>query len=116
MTIRRKDTMNTKTLDLPTLEPWLWDTAYSIRGDIDAPKNKEYVLPLPFYKRLPDVYADEIARIAREIGDADLARELSAQDRSLIRVTVPGAYTCDAVRRDPTGLGDLGLRDGEPDL
>jgi type I restriction-modification system DNA methylase subunit len=69
--------MNPKTLDLPTLESWLWDAACSIRGAIDASRYKEYILPLLFYKRLSDVYADEIARITREIGDADLARELA---------------------------------------
>jgi type I restriction enzyme M protein len=98
--------MNTQTLDLPTLESWLWDAACSIRGAIDAPKYKEYILPLLFYKRLSDVYADEIERITREIGDADLARELAAQDRSLTRVYIPDAFTWDAVRRDPTDLGD----------
>ncbi len=95
-----------KTLDLPTLESWLWDAACSIRGAIDAPKYKEYILPLLFYKRLSDVYADEIARITRDLGDAALARELAAQDRSLTRVYIPAAYTWDAVRRDPTKLGE----------
>lgn len=76
--------MNTKTLDLPTLESWRWDAACSICVFIDAPRYKEYILPLLFCKRLPDVYADEIARIARETGDPALARELSAQDRNLV--------------------------------
>jgi hypothetical protein len=62
------------------------------------------------------VYPDDLARITREIGDPALAREVAAQHRDLTRVTIPGATTCDAVRRDPTDLGELGLRDGEPDL
>jgi type I restriction enzyme M protein len=98
--------MHSKTLDLSTLESWLWEAACSIRGAIDAPKYKEYILPLLFYKRLSDVYADEIARITKEIGDDDLARQLVAQDRSLTRVYIPSEYTWDQVRRDPTGLGD----------
>jgi type I restriction-modification system DNA methylase subunit len=60
--------MNSQTLDLPTLESWPWDAACSIRGAINAPKYKEYILPLLFYKRLSDVYADEVERITREIG------------------------------------------------
>jgi len=36
--------------------------------------------------------------ITRKIGDADLARELASQDRSLTRVYIPEAYTSDAVR------------------
>jgi type I restriction-modification system DNA methylase subunit len=74
--------MNSQTLDLPTLESWLWDAACSIRVAIDALKYKECILPLLFHKRFSDVYADEIARIAREIGDPALARELAAQDRN----------------------------------
>jgi hypothetical protein len=62
------------------------------------------------------VYVHEIARIAREISDPTLARELAAQHRDLTRVHIPGAHTWDAVRRDPTGLGDLGLRDAAPDI
>ena len=96
--------MNSQTLDLPTLESWRWDAACSIRGAIDAPRYKEYILPLLFCKRLPDVYA------------ADLARELAAQHLDLTRVTIPGAHTWDAVRRDPTGLGNLGLHAPEPDI
>jgi len=76
--------MNSKTLDLPTLESWLWDAACIIRGAIDDPKYKEYILPLLFYKRLSDVYADEIARITREIADRALAREMAAHDRNLV--------------------------------
>lgn len=64
-------------LDLSTLEGWLWDAACSIRGPIDAPKYRDYILPLLFYKRLSDVYEDEIARLTNEFGDADLARKLA---------------------------------------
>jgi type I restriction enzyme M protein len=76
--------MTTKTLDLPTLESWLWDAACRIRVAIDALKHKEYTLPILFYKRLSDVCADEIARITREIGHPAPARELAAQDRNLV--------------------------------
>jgi type I restriction enzyme M protein len=42
-------------LDIKTLEGWLWDAACKIRGPIDAPKYKDYILPLIFLKRLSDV-------------------------------------------------------------
>ncbi|MBI2489814.1 MAG: hypothetical protein HYW12_08880 [Planctomycetes bacterium] len=32
-------------LDIKTLETWLWDGACSIRGAVDAPKFKDYILP-----------------------------------------------------------------------
>jgi type I restriction enzyme M protein len=38
-------------LDINTLENWLWEAACVIRGVIDAPKFKDYILPLIFLKR-----------------------------------------------------------------
>jgi len=37
--------MNT-TLDVKSLENWLWEAACKIRGPVDAPKYKNYILPL----------------------------------------------------------------------
>ena len=48
------------TLDLPALSSWLWEAARSIRGPVDAPKFKDYILPLIFLKRLSDVCDDEV--------------------------------------------------------
>ena len=39
-----------------SLESWIWDAACSIRGAKDAPKYKEFILPLIFTKRLCDVF------------------------------------------------------------
>ena len=47
-----------------SLETWIWDAACSIRGAKDAPKYKDYILPLIFTKRLCDVFDDELDRIA----------------------------------------------------
>jgi type I restriction enzyme M protein len=46
-----------------SLESWIWDAACSIRGAKDAPKYKDYILPLIFTKRLCDVFDDELNRI-----------------------------------------------------
>ena len=35
-------------MDITTLENWLWEAACSIRGPLDAPKYKDYILPLIF--------------------------------------------------------------------
>ena len=51
-----------------SLESWIWDAACSIRGAKDAPKFKDYILPLIFTKRLCDVFDDELNRIALEVG------------------------------------------------
>ena len=51
-----------------SLETWIWDAACSIRGAQDAPKYKNFILPLIFTKRLCDVFDDELNRIAEEVG------------------------------------------------
>jgi type I restriction enzyme M protein len=96
----------THELDLSTLEGWLWDAACSIRGPIDAPKYRDYILPLLFYKRLSDVYEDEIARLAKEFGDAGFAREMAEADRDLTRVYIPDEYLWGEIRTSPENLGD----------
>ena len=50
---------NGRKLDVLALENWLWEAACTIRGPIDAPKYKDYILPLIFLKRLSDVFEDE---------------------------------------------------------
>jgi type I restriction enzyme M protein len=60
-------------LDTNGLEDWLWDAACSIRGAVDAPKFKDYILPLVFLKRLSDVFDDDIARLTEKFGDRGMA-------------------------------------------
>lgn len=55
-------------LELSALEQWLWDAACQIRGPLDAPKFKDYILPLIFLKRLSDVFEDEVERNAQAEG------------------------------------------------
>ncbi len=72
-------------LDTKALENWLWDAACSIRGAVDAPKFKDYILPLVFAKRLSDVFDDEIDRLAEQFGNSETALELVQQDHGLVR-------------------------------
>lgn len=72
-----------------SLEQWLWDAACSIRGAKDAPKYKDYILPLVFAKRLCDVFDDEINRIAREVGGRAKAFKLVERDKKLVRFYIP---------------------------
>lgn len=62
-------------LDLSSMESWLWEAACVIRGATDAPKFKDFILPLIFFKRLSDVFDDEFAAHVREYGDKETARE-----------------------------------------
>lgn len=52
-------------LDVSALEQWLWDAACEIRGATDAPKFKDFILPLVFCKRLSDVFDDGFAPCAK---------------------------------------------------
>jgi type I restriction enzyme M protein len=63
-----------------SLESWIWDAACSIRGAKDAPKYKDFILPLIFTKRLCDVFDDEINRIAAEVGSRKKAFQLAKLD------------------------------------
>ncbi len=63
-----------------SLESWIWDAACSIRGAKDAPKFKDYILPLIFTKRLCDVFDDEVNRIAAAVGSRAKAFQLVAAD------------------------------------
>lgn len=95
-------------MELSTLESWLWKAACSIRGDVDAARYKDYILPLIFYKRLDDVYVDELGRLARELGvDFAQAEQLASVDRSLTRFYIPPHARWDEVRRQTHGLGEL---------
>ncbi|PLU62901.1 XRE family transcriptional regulator [Sinorhizobium medicae] len=71
------------------MEQMLWDAACSIRGEKDAPKFKDYLLPLLFLKRLSDVFDDEIARLAEDYGDRETALEIAEGDHSLLRFYLP---------------------------
>ena len=72
-----------------SLESWIWDAACSIRGAADAPKYKEFILPLVFAKRLCDVFDDEINRIAEKVGSRAKAFQLVAKDKKLVRFYLP---------------------------
>jgi type I restriction enzyme M protein len=77
---------------VPTTKPMeqmLWDAACSIRGEKDAPKFKDYLLPLLFLKRLSDVFDDEIGRLAEDYGDRDVALEIAESDHELVRFFLP---------------------------
>ncbi len=90
----------TRLLDLPALENWLWEAACVIRGPIDAPKFKDYILPLLFLKRLSDVFEDEL----KELGD--VARFVE-DDHTLVRFYIPPNARWEKIGRQTTELGDF---------
>ncbi|MBI4676259.1 MAG: N-6 DNA methylase [Elusimicrobia bacterium] len=76
-------------LDVKTMEGVLWQAACSIRGEKDAPKFKDYILPLVFIKRLSDVFADEITRLIKTFGNEVTALENVEADHGLVRFYIP---------------------------
>src|SRR6266446_5856579 len=69
-------------LTISELETWLWDAACVIRGATDAPKYKDFILPLIFYKRLSDVFEDEFTHHVDEFGDEEFARQVIEDDHT----------------------------------
>src|ERR1700733_14575385 len=72
-----------------SLESWIWNAACSIRGAQEAPKFKDFILPLVFTKRLCDVFDDELNRIAKEVGSRAKAFKLVEKDHKLVRFYLP---------------------------
>src|SRR5215217_1158980 len=72
-----------------SLESWIWDAACSIRGAQEAPKFKDFILPLIFTKRLCDVFDDELNRIGEQVGSRAKAFQLVEKDHKLVRFYLP---------------------------
>ncbi len=89
VTRRRSRTRQASVPSTKPMEQMLWDAACSIRGEKDAAKFKDYLLPLLFLKRLSDVYDDEIERLAEEYGDRAVAQEIAEGDHDLLRFYLP---------------------------
>jgi type I restriction enzyme M protein len=94
-------------LDAATLEQWLWDATCEIRGATDAPKFKDSILPLVFFKRLADVFDDEFAayvtqygskEVARAIIEADHADALATGRKPIVRFNIPESHNAKSSR------------------
>lgn len=97
-------------LDVSTLEDWLWDAACAIRGAADAPKFKDFILPLIFYKRLSDVFDDEFAAQVQKWGGEEQAHQVIEDDhmdalkegrKPMVRFYIPAQYKWEKLRNHP---------------
>src|SRR6266487_3413873 len=61
-------TLFSTTLELSKLEAHLWEAANILRGPVDAADFKTYIFPLLFFKRISDVYDEEMATALEESG------------------------------------------------
>ena len=89
-------------MDLSKLESWLWQAACSVRGELSAHEYKDYILPLVFYKRLDDMYADELQYL---VHIKDIPLEVIALEPKLTSFHIPDEARWDNIRRTTTGLG-----------
>jgi len=93
-------------LDTKTLENWLWEAACKIRGPIDAPKYKDYILPLIFLKRISDVFEDELNEMSKEYRSLETAEEFSRIDPKLVRFYLPPEARWSEVAKKTTNVGE----------
>lgn len=62
------------------LDSFLEKAADLLRGGVDHSEFRGYVFALLFYKRINDVYLENVAALAKELGDAELARDPRMHD------------------------------------
>ena len=94
------------------LESYLWGAATLLRGTIDAGDYKQFIFPLLFYKRLCDVFDEELAEALEESsGDREYA-ELPEQHRFQIPPDAHWKVTRSKVKNIGKAIQDA-LRDIE---
>jgi type I restriction enzyme M protein len=99
------DIFRTKDLDVKTLENWLWEAACKIRGEIDAPKYKDYILPLIFVKRLSDVFEDEIMYLSEDYGNIETVEKFLEADHNLVRFYIPEKARWGKIAKQTVNVG-----------
>jgi type I restriction enzyme M protein len=98
--------MSEGAVNLGQLEQWLWDAACQIRGPVDAPKFKDYILPIVFLKRLSDVFDEELDRLGKELGGREVAEQLVDDDHGLVRFYLPKSARWKNIASKTAGLGE----------
>ena len=98
--------MTNDKLDVKTLEKWLWEAACKIRGEIDAPKYKDYILALIFLKRLSDVFDDEMIKLSKNYLSRETAERLVKEGHSLVRFYVPKEARWKSISIQTTNVGE----------
>jgi type I restriction enzyme M protein len=83
------------------LESYLWGAAVLLRGFIDAGDYKQFIFPLLFYKRLCDVFDEEVAEALEESG-GDRQYSLFPENH---RFQIPEDAHWSAVRKASKNVG-----------
>ncbi len=93
-------------MEINQLESWLWEAACIIRGEVDAPKYKDYILPLIFIKRLSDVFNDEVEKLVQEYGERNIVEEIINGEHSLVRFYIPEKARWENISKQTTKVGE----------
>ena len=96
-------TSNLNNHNSQSLESWLWEAACSIRGEIEAPKYKDFIIPLIFLKRLNDVFEDELTNISIS---RDIALTMVNSDHKLVRFYIPERSRWNNITGQKVSLGE----------
>lgn len=95
---------NLQYLDKKTLENWLKNAADLLRG---SSKGMEYIITLLFYKRICDVYDDEVADIKRDIKTENESQlRLIVKEGKLTRFYIPPEAHFNEIRKTTVNLGE----------
>ena len=91
----------TKVVNLQNLKAHLWNCAEILRGSaVDRTDWKAYILPLLFFKRICDVYDEEIAEAAELYGDVD-----PVDFPEIHRFNIPEGCHWRDIREAPANIG-----------
>jgi len=93
----------TKHISQSELESYLWGAATLLRGYIDAGDYKQFIFPLLFYKRLCDVYDEELAGALEESGGDNNYAQMPEQHRFQIPIVAHWKET----RNQVTNVGKV---------
>jgi len=82
------------------LERYLWKAADILRGAVEAPDYKHFILPMLFYKRLSDVYQEEYEELLKKYRDKEIAR------KKFHRFVIPEGCLWEDIRKVGKNVGE----------
>ena len=95
------DRADTNPISVGQLESHLWESANILRGPVDAADFKTYIFPLLFFKRISDVFVEELTE-ALSVSDGDTEFARFAENH---RFQIPEGCTWRDVRDRTSNVG-----------